>query len=99
MIFELVYKTAIVMIDINNTLQKLNVLNLKKNKDSIDKLINLIEIDQKTNKSFNSETIFVFSILSAISTQITFEKIIESFIETFKIIHFNNARTVIVDKV
>ena len=34
-----------------------------------------------------------------ISIQIMFEKIIESFIETFKIMHFNNARAVIVDKV
>ena len=60
MIFELVYKTVIVMTDINNALQKLNVLNSKKSKDNIDKLIDLIETDQKTNKSFNSETAFLF---------------------------------------
>ena len=66
MIFELVYKTVIVMIDINDALQELNVLNLKENKDSIDKLIDLIEIDQKTNKSFNFETAFASSILSTI---------------------------------
>ena len=99
MIFELVYKTVIVMIDINNALQKLNVLNLKKSKDNIDKLIDLIEINQKTNKSFSFKTIFTSFVLSAISIQITFEKIIKFFIKTFKIIHFNNARTVIVDKV
>ena len=99
MIFELVYKTVIIMININNALRKLNVLSLKKNKNNIDKLINLIETNQKTNKSFNSETAFAFSVLSTVSTQITFEKIIESFIEAFKIMHFNNARTVIVDEV
>ena len=62
-------------------------------------MINLIKIDQKTNKSVSSETIFALSVLSAISTQIMFEKIIESLIEVFKIIYFNNARAVIVDKV
>ena len=99
MIFELVYKTVIVMIDINDALQELNVLSSKESKDNIDKLIDLIRTNQKTNKSFSSETAFASSVLSAISTQITFEKIIESFIEAFKIMHFNNARAVIVDKV
>ena len=89
----------IVKIDINDALRKLNVLNLKKNKDSIDKLINLIEIDQKTNKSFNFKTIFASSVLLTISTQIIFKKIIKFFIKTFKIMHSNNARTVIVDEV
>ena len=98
-IFEYVYKTVIIMIDINNALRELNVLNSKKNKDNIDKLIDLIKTDQKTNKSFNSETTFAFSVLSAISTQIMFEKIIEFFIEAFKIMHFNSARAVIVDEV
>ena len=87
------------MIDINDVLRKLNVLNLKKNKNSIDKLIDLIEIDQKTNKSFNFKITFLFSVLSAISTQIIFEKIIEFLIKTFRIMHFNNARAVIADKV
>ena len=99
MIFELVYKTVIVMIDINDALQELNVLSSKKNKNNIDRLINLIKMNQKINKSFSSETTFALSVLSAISTQITFEKIIESFIEIFKIMHFNNARTVIVDEI
>ena len=98
-IFEFVYKTVIVMIDINDVLRKLNVLSSKKSKNSIDKLINLIRTNQKTNKSFSSETAFAFSVLSEISTQITFEKIIESFIEIFKIMYFNNARAVIVDEV
>ena len=99
MIFELVYKIVIVMIDINDVLQKLNVLNSKESKDNIDKLIDLIETDQKINKFFNSETAFAPSVLPAISTQIMFKKIIEFLIEAFKIMHFNNARTVIVDEV
>ena len=99
MISKLVYKIVIVMIDINNVLRELNGLNSKKNKDSIGTLIDLIKIDQKINKPFSFETVFAFSILSAISVQITFEKIIESFTETFKIRHLNNARVVIVDKI
>ena len=91
MIFKFVYKIVIVMIDINNALQKLNVLNLKKNKNNINKLINLIKIDRKTNKFFSSEITFASFVLSTISTQITFEQIIELFIETFKIMHFNNS--------
>ena len=98
-IFELVYKTVIIMININDALRELNALNSKKNKDSIDKLIDLIKTNQKTNKSFNFKIAFAFSVLSAISTQITFEKIIKFFIEVFKIMHFNNARAVIVDKI
>ena len=99
MIFEFVYKIVIVMTDINNALRKLNVLSSKKNKNNIDKLIDLIRTDQKTNKSFSSETAFAPSVLLTISTQITFEKIIKSSIETFKIMYFNNARTIIVDEV
>ena len=87
------------MIDINNALSELNVLSLKKNKNNIDKLINLIRTNQKTNKSFSSKTTFAPSVLSAISIQITFKKIIEFFIETFKIMHFNNTQAIIVDEV
>ena len=79
------------MIDINDVLRELNVLNSKKNKNNIDKLIDLIKTNQKTNKFFSFETVFASSVLSTISTQIIFKKIIESFIETFKIMHFNNA--------
>ena len=61
--------------------------------------MNLIKIDQKINKSFNSKTTFAFSVLSAISTQITFEKIIEFPIEAFKVMDFNNTRAIIVDKI
>ena len=87
------------MIDINDALRELNVLNSKKSKDSIDKLIDLIKTNQKTSKSFNSETAFALLVLPAASTQITFKKIIEFFIEAFKIMHLNNARAVIVDEV
>ena len=87
------------MIDINDVLRELNALSSKKSKDSIDKLIDLIETNQKTNKSFSSEITFAFFVLSAAPTQIMFEKIIKSFIKTFKIMHFNNARAVIVDEV
>ena len=99
MIFELVYKTVIVMININNALRKPNALSSKKSKDNIDKLIDLIRSNQKTNKFFSSETTFASSVLSTISIQITFEKIIEFFIKIFKIMHFNNARAIIVDEV
>ena len=99
MIFKLVYKTVIVMIDINNVVRKLNVLSSKKSKDSINKLIDLIRTNQKINKSFSFKTIFAFSVLSTAPIHIMFEKIIEFLIEVFKIMHFNNARTVIVDEV
>ena len=99
MIFELIYKTVIVMIDINDVSRKLNALSSKESKNSIDKLIDLIETNQKSSKSFSSETVFASSVLPATSTQIMFEKIIESFIETFKIMHFNNARAIIVNKI
>ena len=49
--------------------------------------------------SFSSETAFAFFVLPAISIQITFEKIIKFCIEIFKIVHFNNARAVIVDEI
>ena len=79
------------MIDINNALRDLNVLSSKKNKNIIDKLINLIKTDQKTNKFFNSEIVFTSSVLSMILTQITFKKIIAFFIKNFKIMYCNNA--------
>ena len=91
MIFELVYKTVIIIIDINNVLRKLNIMSSKESKDNIDELIDLIETNQKTNKFFNFKTVFASFVLSAISIQITFKKIIEFFIEAFKMMHFNNA--------
>ena len=87
------------MIDINDALRELNVLSSKKSKDNTNKLIDLIKTNQKKNKSFNFKTVFASSVLLTISIQITFKKIIESFIEDFKIMHFNNVRAIIVDKV
>ena len=90
-IFEFAYKTVIVMININDALQKLNVLSSKESKNNIDKLIDLIGTDQKTNKFFSSKTTFASFVLSTISTSIMFKKVIKFFIEIFKIMHFNNA--------
>ena len=61
--------------------------------------MNLIKINQKINKSFSSETVIASFVLSIISIRITFKRIIEFFIETFKIMNFNNVRAVIVDEV
>ena len=47
--------------------------------------MNLMRIDQKINKSFNSKTVFAFSVLSVVLISMTFEKIVEFFIEIFKI--------------
>ena len=73
------------MIDINDVLRELNVLNLKENKNNIDKLMNLIETDQKINKFFSSKTVFASFVLFIVSISMTFKKIVEFFIETFKI--------------
>ena len=89
----------IVVTDINNILQKFNILNLKKSKDNIDKLMNLIKIDQKTNKYFSFKIVFTFSILSAISISIIFKEIIKSCIKLLKIMHLNNIRALIVNKI
>ena len=86
------------MTDINHALQELNILSSKESKNSIDKLIDLIEIDQKTSKFFNSKTVFASFILSVVSISIIFEKIIEFLIKAFKIMHFNSARAVIANE-
>ena len=86
------------MIDINDVLRELNILNSKKNKNNIDKLMNLMKIDQKINKSFNSETIFASFVLFVVSISMTFEKIVEFFIETFKIMQFNNVYAIIANE-
>ena len=86
------------MIDINNVLRELNVLSSKENKNNIDKLMNLMKINQKTSKFFNLKTVFAFSVLLVVSISITSEKIVESFIETFKIIQLNNVRVIIANE-
>ena len=68
-------------------------------KNNIAKLINSIRTDQKISKSFNFETIFAFFILLAIFASMMFDKTIESFTKVFKILYFNNVRTIIVNDV
>ena len=99
MIFELVYKTIIVIIDINNALRELNVLNSKENKNNIDKLMNLMKTDQKTNKFFSSKTIFASFVLSVVLVSMTFKKIVVFFIEKFKIMQLNNARAITANEI
>ena len=66
MTFETIYKTVIIITDINNILRELNTLNFKKSQNNIKKLMNIIEINCIVIKSFTIENIFAFSILSAI---------------------------------
>ena len=84
-IFELVYKTIIVMTNINDVLRELNILNSKENKNNIDKLMNLMKIDQKINKFFSSKTIVASFVLFVVLISMTFKKIVEFLIKVFKI--------------
>ena len=61
--------------------------------------MNLTKIDQKISKSFSLKTIFAFSVLLAMFASMTFDKTIKFLIKVFKIMHFNNARTITVDDV
>ena len=81
MLFELIYKTIIIIIDINDALRELNILSEKENKNSIDKLMNLMKTDKKTNKSFSLKTIFISFILFAVFISITSDKTNEFLIE------------------
>ena len=99
MLFELIYKMMIIMININDTLRELNVLNSKESKNSIDKLKNLMRTDQNISKSFNFETIFASFILFIVFTSMTLNKTIESFTKVFKIMYFNNARAITINDV
>ena len=85
MTFKTIYKTVIIIIDINDVLRELNALNFKKSQNNIKKLTNMIKTDHIVTKSFIIENVFVLSILSAISAFVTSNKTIKSFIETFKI--------------
>ena len=87
------------MTDINNVLRELNILNSKKNKNNIDKLMKLIKIDQKINKSFSLEITFAFSVLFAVFTSITFNTTIKFITKVFNFMHFNNAHAIIVHDV
>ena len=57
-----------------------------------------MRIDQKTNKSFNSKTIFISFVLFIVSISITFKKIVEFFIEAFKIMQLNNVYAIIANE-
>ena len=85
MTFELIYKTIIIMIDINDVLRELNALSFKKSQNNIKKLMNIIKIDHTVTKSFIIENVFIFSIFSAIFASVTLNKTIKSFIKIFKI--------------
>ena len=99
MIFKIIYKTVIIIIDINNILNELNALSFKKSQNKIEKLINMIETDCIVTKLFIVENVFVFSILSTIITFMTLNKTIKFFIETFKIMQLNNVKVVITNDV
>ena len=60
--------------------------------------MNLMKIDQKTSKFFNLKTIFAFFVLFVVSISMTFEKIVEFFIETFKIMQLNNVHMITANK-
>ena len=86
MTFEIIYKIVIVMTNINDVLQKLNVLNFKKNQNNIEKLMNMIKNDCIVAKSFIVKNVFVLLILSIIIVFVTSNKTIKFFITIFKII-------------
>ena len=86
------------MININNVLRELNVLSLKKNKNNIDKLMNLMKIDQKTNKFFSSKTVFALFMLLIVLISMTIKKIVEFFIKMFKTMQLNNIHAIIANE-
>ena len=99
MTFETIYKTVIIMININDVLRELNALSLKKNQNNIKKLMNMIKTDRTIIKSFIVKNIFASSILSTISTFVTLNKTIKFFTEVFKIMQLNNVKVVIANNV
>ena len=62
MTFETIYKTVIIMTDINDVLRELNALSLKENQNNIKKLMNMIKIDRIVIKSFTVKNVFASSI-------------------------------------
>ena len=86
------------MTNLNNALRELNVLSSKKNKNNINKLMNLMKTDQKISKLFSLKTIFASFMLLIVSISMTSEKIVEFFIETFKIMQLNNVRVIIANE-
>ena len=94
MTFEIVYKTVIVMTNINDVLRKLNVLSFKKSQNNIEKLMNMIKNDRIAAKSFTAKNAFVSSILSMIIVFVTSNKTIKFFTKIFKIMQLNSVKVV-----
>ena len=82
------------MININNTLYKLNILNFRKSQNNIKILMNIIKNDNTATKSFIAENIFISSILSIIIIFVILNKTIKSFIKISKIMQLNNVKVV-----
>ena len=99
MMFEIVYKIVIIMININDVLCELNVLNFKKNQNNIKKLMNMIKNDHIIAKSFIIKNIFVLSILSTIAVFVTLNKMIKFFTKIFKIMQLNNVKIMIANDI
>ena len=85
MTFKFIYKTFIIITNINNVLRKLNVLNFKENQNNIKKLINMIKHNCIVAKSFTAKNAFVSSILSMIIVFMILNKTIKFFTKIFKI--------------
>ena len=92
MTFEIIYKTVIVMMNINNVLHKLNVLNFKKSQNNIKKLMNMIKNNRIVAKSFIAKNVFILSILFIITAFVISNKTIKSFTKIFKIMQLNNVK-------
>ena len=86
MTFKIVYKTVIVMTNINDVLRELNVLNFKKNQNNIKKLMNMIKNDRIVAKSFTAKNVFASLILSIIIVFVISNKMIKFLTKIFKII-------------
>ena len=99
MMFEIVYKTVIIMTNINDVLRELNVLNFKKSQNNIEKLMNMIRNDCIVTKSFIAKNAFASSILSMIIAFMILNKTIKFFINVFKIMQLNNVKVVIANDV
>ena len=66
MTFETIYKTVIIMTDINDVLRELNALSLKENQNSIEKLMNMIEIDRTVIRSSSTIQKNDFELISSV---------------------------------
>ena len=85
MTFKIIYKTVIIITDINDVLRELNALSFKESQNNIKKLMNMIKTDRIATKSFIIENVFAFLILSTIFIFMTLNKTIKFFTKTFKI--------------